>query len=129
MGHDLAVGWLAAPGRHLHRVGDEFGAEVICDGPADHASGPRVDDDREIDLAVQRGVFGDVHDPKPVRAIRVEGPVHQVVVDVTVTGPGAAPVSFGVVDPDRSADPHEPFTRRLRTMNTMTEAEFVADPR
>ena len=129
MCHDLMSRWTAAPGRHLDRVGDEFGSEMVSDRPAHDPPGPRVDNDSEVDLALSSWVFGDVHNPQTVRALGVERPVHEVVADGAVAGAGAATVAFRVVDPDRPTDPHQALTRRLRTTNTTTKAELVADPR
>src|SRR5207245_10550617 len=76
----LMLGWLSSPDRHLERVNDELGADVIGDRPADHASGPGVEHDRAIELARVGAVFGDVHDPQPVRTVRVELAGDEVVV-------------------------------------------------
>ena len=106
MGDGLVSGWLSAPYRHLHGVRDQLGAHVIGDRPADDSAGPGVDDDGEVHLAGSGGVFGDVHDPQTVRALGVEAPVDQVVVDGSVPGSGAA-TAFAVVDALSAADSHQ----------------------
>ena len=60
---DRADGGSTPPHGHLQPVDDELGADVIGDQAADHPSGPGVEHDREIDLALVGGMLGDVHDP------------------------------------------------------------------
>jgi hypothetical protein len=69
--HDGGFGSAATPQRHLERVDDELGAQVVRDRPADHTFGPRVEHDREIDPAVVGGVRGDVGDPEPIGPVAV----------------------------------------------------------
>lgn len=45
------------------RVGDEFGAHVLGDGPADDEPGIGVHDGRAINLAFRGGVLSDIRDP------------------------------------------------------------------
>jgi hypothetical protein len=45
------------------RVGDEFGAHVIGNGPADDEPGVGVHDGRALYLAFCSGVLGDIGDP------------------------------------------------------------------
>jgi len=51
---DRAFRWSWAPGGHADRVGDELGAHVGSDRPADHSSGPGVDHDSEVDPSPHR---------------------------------------------------------------------------
>jgi hypothetical protein len=127
--NDLVLWWVALPGRHLDRVSDELGANVIRDRPVHDASRPGIDDHSEVDLATSGGVFGDVHTPQPVRAVGIEGPVDEVVVDLAVARPGAAPVAFPIVDPDRPSHIHQRFAGGLGAADAMTEAKLVAYPR
>ena len=92
----LLFGWLASPARHLEGVDDELGADVIGDRPAHDASVERVEHDREIDVAVDGWVLGDVHHPQPVRAVGVELAADEIVVgdagEVTArAAPSSAP--------------------------------------
>src|SRR5713101_4876657 len=75
----LMLGWPASPDRHLYRVDDEFGTNVIRDRPAHHATTERVEHDREIHLAFVGGMFGDVNDPQSVGAGRIERAVHEII--------------------------------------------------
>jgi len=130
MGDGLAGFGPAPPGRHLERIGDELGADVICDRPAHTAAGPGVDHRSEIHLALPGGVFGDVHDPEPVRARGIESPFHQVRVRVRAVTSGAAPVGLGrVVQAHRTALAHQPLGAGLRTAPAHPQAELVSDPR
>ena len=76
---DRAFGWSASQGGHVDGVGDELGAHVIGDRPADDPSGPGVDDDGEVDPALAGAVLGDVLHPQPVRAVGAELAVHQII--------------------------------------------------
>ena len=68
--HALPAGfrWLSSPDRHLERVDDKLGADVIGDRPANDAAAERVEHDRAIELAGVGGRLGDVPDQQPVRA-------------------------------------------------------------
>ena len=76
--HGLAWCGLAAPGGHVQGVADQFGSEVVSDGPADHPARPGVDDRRQIDLAFPGGMFGHIGHPQPVRAVDPELAMDQV---------------------------------------------------
>jgi hypothetical protein len=58
------------PDRHLQRVDDQFGAQVVGHCPTDDAAAEAVDDDRQIEPALGGGVLGDVGDVEPVRPRR-----------------------------------------------------------
>ncbi len=93
---DRAVGWPAAQGGHVDRVGDELGAHVIGDRPADDPSGPGVDDDGEVDPALAGAVLGDVLHPQPVRAVGAELAMHQIVAaGIGRPGCGCSPCVVG----------------------------------
>ncbi|MFT7649296.1 MAG: hypothetical protein ACI8Y4_004057 [Candidatus Poriferisodalaceae bacterium] len=81
MCNQLGCCWLPSPDRHLDCVGDEFGTDVVGDQPANHPPRVSVDHDRAVDLAGVGWVFGDVHDPQPVRYRRVERTVDQIIRD------------------------------------------------
>ena len=75
--HDRA-GRAAPPAGHLQGIDDQFGAQVVGDGPADHAATEHVQHGRQIDPALVGGVLGDVSDPEPVRAVGMELPLHVI---------------------------------------------------
>jgi hypothetical protein len=77
--NDCPVDIAATPDRHLQRVDDKLAAEVIGDRPADDATGERVEDDREADLAGVSRVLGDVTDPEPIGCVHGEAAVHEIV--------------------------------------------------
>jgi hypothetical protein len=103
----LPVGWLAAPDRHLERVDDEFGTDVIGDRPADHAAAERVEYRGEIHLACRGRVFGDVHDPEPVGALRVELAGDEIVVGDGVGVAAGAPATATPIDACDAGLTHE----------------------
>jgi hypothetical protein len=79
--HHGAGGGAAPPAGHLEGVDDQFGAHVVGDRPADDGAAEDVEDGGAVDLALDRGVLGDVGDPQPVGGVGDEPPLHQVVVD------------------------------------------------
>jgi hypothetical protein len=122
-------GGFAAPDGHVQRVDDQFGAQVVGDRPADHEAAERVDHDRQVDLAVGGGVFGDVGAPQPVGLVGVEQPADQVVGrhrDRVAAG-AAAPATAG--DPVQAGGAHEPLHPFAAHPNALAEAQFGVDPR
>jgi hypothetical protein len=59
---------VAGPLRHLQRVDDELGAQMVRDRPADDPAGEHVEHHRRVDSALAGAVLGDVGDPQPVGA-------------------------------------------------------------
>jgi hypothetical protein len=57
----------AAGDRHLERVDDELGAEMVGHRPADHAAAVAVDYRGEVQPARPGRDMGDLRDPKLVR--------------------------------------------------------------
>lgn len=57
----------AVPDRHLERVDDQLGAQVLGDRPSDDLSGEHVQDDGEVEPALAGGHVGDLGGPGPVR--------------------------------------------------------------
>jgi hypothetical protein len=95
---------------HLEGVNDELGAQVIGDRPADDTTGPGIDDHGEIDPALGRGALGDVLDPQPVRSLRAEPAVHQVVRwRVGHPSTGAADRASPAADALQATFPHQPL--------------------
>ena len=127
MVHGLAGRWPAPPDRHLHGVDDQFGAHVISDRPADHPAAPGIEHHSEVHLALAGRVLGDVGDPQPVRALRRELAVDEVIAEggVGVTT-GAATASF--VHPDDPVDPHQPLDPLTPDTVSLTQLELVVDP-
>jgi len=76
--HGTAGCWFAAPAGHVQGIDDEFGAQVIGDGPAHHPAGVHIQHYGAIQPALAGVVLGDVGHPQPVRPVRGELAVHQV---------------------------------------------------
>jgi hypothetical protein len=76
----LACDWPSPPARHVQRVDNELGAEVVGDRVADDLPVPGVDHHRQIDPALVAGVLGDVGHPQPVRVVWGELAGYQIVV-------------------------------------------------
>jgi hypothetical protein len=117
------------PDRHLQRVDDKLSLGVVGGRPANDAAAERVEHHRQIELAFDRRVFGDVHHPQPVGPVGVEGPLHQVVrrFDGGVTS-GAAP-AFAAVDASDTGLAHQPFDPFTRTPDAVAEAQLGVHPR
>ena len=127
--HDGAVGRLATPDRHLQRVDDELRAEVVRERPADHAPGPGVEHDREIDLAGAGRVFRDVAHPERVWRVDAELPVDEIVGrDGAEVSAGAAPppAAIHALDSRRAHQPGDAFASHL---DASTEAQLGVHPR
>ena len=58
---------VSAQDGHTQSVGDQFGAHVVSDRPADDPAGERVEHGGAVHLALLGGVLGDVGDPEAVR--------------------------------------------------------------
>jgi hypothetical protein len=58
--------------RHVERVQDQLGAQVLSHGPAHNSQGEGVQDHREIQPALAGALLGDIGDPEPVGAGRLE---------------------------------------------------------
>jgi hypothetical protein len=71
-------GWLALCNRHVERVQDELGAQVVSHRPAHDPPRERVEDHREIQPPFAGALLGDVSDPEPVGPGRGEVPLDQV---------------------------------------------------
>ena len=126
--HGLPGWWAAPPDSHLQGVDDELGADVISDRPADHPPRPGVNDDREIHLALDGGMLGDIGNPQPVRAVRGELARDQIVAGNRVrVAAGATTAAF--VDPDDPIDPHQSLDAFAAAANAIAEHQFGVYPR
>jgi hypothetical protein len=107
--HGLTGGGLLSPTRHVERVDDQFGAEVISDGLADDLAVPCVDHDRAIDLAFERGMFGDVRDPQLIGTVWAELAGDQIVVGDRVRVAPSGPASTASGHALQAISAHQPF--------------------
>jgi hypothetical protein len=105
--------------RRLQGVGDEGGAHVLGEGPADHPPREQVDDGGQIQPALTGAQVGDVAAPRHVRGGRVEVPSDPIggglrsAVDdrgAHLAPPGLA---FPAVEPH---DPGDPLARRVEPL-------------
>jgi hypothetical protein len=120
---------LAAPDGHLQGVDDELGAHVIADRPAHHHPAERLEDHRQVDLAIAGRVFGDVHHPQAVRLDRIEGPVDEVRRRLGGrVASGAAPPA-PPVDALHAGLAHQPFHPLAATADTLAQAQLGVHPR
>lgn len=94
--------WLGSPppDRHVQRVSDQFGAEVIGDRPTDHPPGPRIDDRCQEHVAFLAPMLGYVSIPQPVRSIDGELTIDQLLI-------GEARYVSG-----ETGEPHSPVCRQ-----------------
>jgi hypothetical protein len=61
-------GWLPQRDRHVQRVQDPFGAQVLSHRPADDPAGEGVQHHRHIQPTLAGALLGDVGHPQPVRS-------------------------------------------------------------
>jgi hypothetical protein len=75
---DQARGGIALRDRHVERVQDELGAQVVGHRPAHDPPRERVEDHCEVQPSFAGALLGDVSDPEPVGPGRGEVPLDQV---------------------------------------------------
>jgi hypothetical protein len=119
----------APPDGHLQGVDDELGADVIGDGPAHDPSAPRIDDDRDIDLALASRVFCDVADPEAIRPIDAELAVDQVIGGDRLGITARAAVISPLVDAGDARRPQEPLDALAADADALAETKLVVDAR
>jgi hypothetical protein len=94
------------------RVGDEFGAHVLGNGPADDEPGIGVQDGCAIYLAFRGGVLSDIGHPQPVRLGDGEVTVDQVRAGLGVRvadGTAAASAPVEALDAGLAHQPCDPL--------------------
>ena len=74
----VPVAEIATPQRHLERIEDEVGAEVVGELPADDHPRVNVEDERDVQPALPRRHVGDVGEPQLVRSLGDEVALDQV---------------------------------------------------
>jgi hypothetical protein len=115
---------LAAPERHVEGVGDELGAAVIAEAPAQDPAAPGVEHERAVDPAFVGAVLGDVGDPELVRAVDCE-----LVVD-EIFGGCLGRVALGAASLASTGDAlqacmsHEPLDALAAAANTHADGEL-----
>ena len=108
----------ASPAGHLEGVDDDLGGDPIRDRPADDPAAGRVDHRSAVNPAILRAVLGDVAEPEPVRGVRAELPLHEVLVGGRVGLPSAPFPAMR--DPDQSGVAHEPGDAFAADVNAQT---------
>jgi hypothetical protein len=79
--------------RHLERIQDQVGVELVVDRPAHDVAVEDVDDDTEVEPAFVRAVLGDIGDPHAIGRVVRERACDVIVVQlVEVTAPAASRV-------------------------------------
>jgi hypothetical protein len=101
---------------------------VIGDRPPHDAPAERVEHDGQVHLALLGGVLGDVHHPKPVGCLGVEGPVHQIIRWLSIRVPAGASVAPAPVDPADPRFAHEALDALLSAPDAFAQAELGVDP-
>src|ERR1700683_4657066 len=75
------VVWLSGHERHVESVEHDAGLQIGREGPSDDPARPGVENDREVEKAVQRWQEGDVGHPQRVRLLG-----HEVAADEIASG-------------------------------------------
>src|SRR3954454_8326150 len=102
---------------------------MIGDRPAEHASAPGVEHDREIHLAAVSRMFGDVAHPEPIGGINSELAVDEVVVGDRMGVSSRATSASTAIDAFHAGQAHEARYAFAADVDTRAEPEFGMDPR
>ena len=84
----------ALPDRHVHRLQDECGAQMIRHRPANHTATEHVDNDGQIQETRPCGHVGDVGHPEFVRMLRPEISINQIRSRTGIAIPNRRPSPF-----------------------------------
>jgi len=122
-------GWPAPPAGHVQGIDDQFGAQVVSDGPAHHPAGPDVQDDGAIQPALPGAVLGDVSDPQPVLPVRGELAVHQIRVRAGRGIADRAALMPAAVDAGQPGLAHQPLHAFAAAPQALAEPQLGMDPR
>jgi hypothetical protein len=122
--HDRAVRTVAPPDRHLQRVDDELGAEMISDRVADHPSRPYVEHDRAIHLATVGRMLGDVGDPELVRSIDGKGTIDEIIVRLGLWITSRTASRSTPIHARDTGEAHQPCDALAADADAGTEAEL-----
>lgn len=126
---DAAIGALSSPERHVERIGDELGAAVIAETPAEHPAAPRIQDEGPVDPAVVGAVLGDVGHPELVGAVDRELAIDEII-SRRVEG-----VAFRAAPPTPSGDAfeagvaHEPLDALAAAADAHADGELGVNSR
>ena len=101
---------------------------MVRDRPAHDAAAERVEDDRQVHLALAGGVFGDVHHPQPVGAVGVELAADEVVAGFGAVPAGAA-VPAAAMDPGHAGLAHQPLDPLARAAGPEAQPQLGMHPR
>jgi hypothetical protein len=107
MRHGLTGHRSSPPGSHLQGVDHQLGSYVVGDGPAHDHAAVAVEHDRDVHLALGRGVLGHVHHPQAVRLSWVEAALDQVLGRLGARVTTGAALGLAPVDPDDAGLAHE----------------------
>jgi hypothetical protein len=89
MNHGSGVG-AASPAGHLERVDDDLRGDPVADRPPHDPPAERVEHGGTVDPPILRAVLRDIAEPEPVRRVRSELPLHEILVCGSVRLPSTA---------------------------------------
>ena len=119
--------WSASPPGHLERVDDDLGSDPVRDRPAHDPSAEGVDHRGAVDPPVFRAMLRDVAEPEPVRLVRAELSLHEVLVS---RGVGLPSTAFAPMrHPGQAIEAHQPGNALLADVNAEPEPQLGEHPR
>jgi hypothetical protein len=125
---DQPSGGSAVPDRHVERVQDQLGAQVVSHRPSHHAPGEHVQDHRQVQEALPGRDIGDIGGPQPIRPSSGEGPLDQV------GGWGGLGVAAGQaatsapMAANQPGGPHQPGHPLAADLHAVVQAQLGMDP-
>jgi hypothetical protein len=117
----LIGGRCSADECHAECIGNQFGADMVGDGPTDNHARVGVHDRGAIQLPFHGGVLGDVGEPKPIRCFYGELAPDQVVLG---RRPGLAAPVAAPVEALHAGGPHEPGHAFVVDLPAQTQREL-----
>lgn len=123
VGMDDGSDRFASPSRHLDRVDDQLGANVIGDGPADATAGEHIDHRGAVNPAFPRAMLRDVGDPKLVRGVGGEYTFH-LVLEHGRQPTRSTVTPFAMVDSLQPSQPHQTFDSAVTDPQPPTQNQF-----
>lgn len=115
-----------APAGHLERVDDDLRGDPVRDRPPHDPPRVGVDDGCAVNPAVFRPVLGDVAEPEPVRRVRSELSLHEILMRRSVRLPASPFATVGHAG--EAVEAHQPGDALLPKADAEPESQFCQHP-
>jgi len=114
--------------RHLERVDDQLGAEMVGHRPADDPPREQVLDVREVHEPLPRRDVGDVRRPRLVRALGARITLEQVRSDPDSGQPDRRAPALARHQPGDTGRPHQPLHALSSDTDVLLKPQLGVDP-